>query len=137
MLLSAHMLDGVGDVNTWEIVNQVSWTEGDTVYVYFMLIDASKNQAINGFNPAGRRYIPTGATNTLTVEIKSVDDSRTYTKTATKPFTNDSSIWRIQIAAADAIVGTRDLLLSLVEDGVTKRGRVSAAISVHSQIQSY
>jgi hypothetical protein len=136
MLLSARMLTAVSSVNRFEIVDAVEWTEGDTLSVYFQLIDASLDRPAQGFNPPGRRFMP-AASATLTVSINSIDSTKTYTKTATQPYSLDPSIWKIDIASTDAIVGSRDIILTLTEGATITRGRVQAALKVYSRQASY
>lgn len=130
------MLNNVVNANTYEVVDAAEWTQGDTLSVYFQLVDSSVDRAERGFSPAGRRYCPV-ASSTLTVQINSMDTAKSYTKTATQPFSLDASIWKIDIQATDLIQGTRDLLLVLTESAVVRRGRVPTAINVRAQIESY
>ena len=136
MLLSARMLNDVAGVNSYEMVQDVAWTQGDTIDVYLQLIDASLDKAEAGFYPSGRRYMP-AASSSLVVSINSIDSTKTYAKTATQPFSQDPSIWKISIASTDQIVGSRDLLLTLTEGSKVTKGRVKSAISVHSQSESF
>lgn len=136
MLLSARSLIDVTGVNSFEIGPTV-FTQGDTQYVYLQLVDNSLDRPEQGYNPSGRRYCP-AASSTLTVQINSIDSTKTYTKTATQPYpTLDASIWRISISSTDQIVGSPDLLLTLTESSVVRRGRVQGAISVHPQNESF
>lgn len=131
MLLSARMLNNVSDANSFEYGTQSRFMEGDTPYVYFQLIDVNKD---GNLKPQGRRYAPT-AVATLTVVIKNVDDSKTLTKTATQPFTNDGSIWRFQVSSSDALRGTYSFKLTLTENSgaTTTYGYVTNALSVVPQ----
>lgn len=136
MLLSAYMLNNVSDVNHFDVVQSVQYTQGDTTYIYFQLIDSSVNPSTQGFCPSGRRYVPAvGAT--LVVTLQSIDSTKTATKTATQPFTTDPSIWRISMASTDQLVGSRDMLMALTESGVLTHGRVRAAVSIYSQQESF
>lgn len=136
MLLSARILSHVDGINSWEVVDSAEWTQGDSTSLYLQLTDASIDRAERGFNPPGRRYCPVSGA-TLQVKINSIDSTKTFTKTATQPFPGDTSIWKIDIAAADGIQGSPDLLLVLTESGVVKRGRVANAIRVHAQQESF
>lgn len=130
MLLSARLLNDVASVNSWEPAEVAEFTAGDTVDVYFVLIDSSLDKAIQGFSPAGRRYVPaTGATMSVTVE--SVDDSQAITRLATQPFPQDGSIWKLSILSTDTISGTANLRLRLTEGGVVKTGLVKNALRIH------
>lgn len=137
MKLSALPLLDVNSVNSYETRGPVTWTQGDALYVYFRLLDSNLDRPEQGFSPSGRRYCP-AASSTLSVQINSIDSTKTYTKTASQPYSVlDASIWRIQISATDLIVGSPDLLLTLTEGAVVTRGRVRGLISVHSQTESF
>lgn len=132
MLLSARMLNDVASVNAYEVVEQVEFTQGDTVDVYFQLVDASLDKAVRGFVPAGRRYMPAvGAT--LSVKLDNIDDNIALTRAATQPFTQDPSIWRLNVIGTDRIIGTCALVVVLTEAGKVTRGRIEAAVQIQSQ----
>lgn len=132
MLLSARTLKDVANVNSFEYAQQFSWTEGDALTVYFQLIDAALDTAHEGFDPAGRRYMPP-ATTTLQVKFENIDDARTVTRMATQPFPEDASIWAVQILATDRLRGTPQMRLTMVEPGPkTTTGVVKGAIAVYS-----
>jgi len=131
MLLSARVLNDVASANSFEYADEAKWTEGDPVTLYIQLTDASLDTAMAGFQPPGRRYLPaTGAT--LTVQLQNIDDSKVITRTATQPFAGDGSIWSVQILSTDAIHGSPQMLLTLVEPTRTIKGLVKGAIKVYS-----
>jgi hypothetical protein len=119
MLLSARMLNGVADVNHFEAVQTLEFTQGDAPDIYFVLVDASADKALN---PAGRRFVA-GAGATLQVTLQDIDSSVTLVKYATQPFPEDKSIWKFSFdpvtdsAAMAGLVGTYALKLKLTEPG--------------------
>lgn len=131
MLLSARALNDVASVNSFEFNNEVSWYEGDAGYIYFQLTDASLDSDMKGFSPSGRRYMPP-ALSTLSVQIQNIDTSKVLTRTATQPFPEDASIWRIQMLSTDTIHGSPQLLLTLVEPTRTIRGLVKNMVKIYS-----
>jgi hypothetical protein len=132
MLLAARMLNNVASVNAFDWADEVEFTKGDQVDVYFQLIDANLDKAVKGFVPAGRRFCPaTGAT--LTVKLENIDDAIAITRACTQPFASDPSIWKLSILNSDVIQGTCALSLTLVEGPKTTRGRVEAAVLIHGQ----
>lgn len=137
MLLSARMLDSVVTYNDFIVVDEARFTEGDSLFVYFMLIDLNKDNNPTKFRPSGRRYIPAvGAT--VSVTIKSNDDSSTLVKVADQPFpADDRSIWRIQILATDELAGTFTMQLTLTEGATVTHGVVRAGLSVNSQTEAF
>lgn len=137
MLLSGRMLANVADVNTWEFTDSLAFTQGDTVVVNFQLIDANKDRLLQGFKPSGKRHIPaTGAT--LQVTIQNIDSTKTITKTATKSFIGDDSVWKFTLVPGDALTaGTYSIRLALNEATVITSGSIKAALSVVSTTAAY
>lgn len=133
MLLSARMLNAVTSVNDFEVVQAVQFTQGDTVDVYFQLVDVTKDRSAQGFSPTGRRYVPASGA-TLTAKLDNIDDLVSVSRAATQPYpTADPSIWRLSITATDKIIGTCALAITLTEAGVVTRGRLEAAALVAGQ----
>jgi len=131
MLLSARILNDVASVNSYEHAQAGEFTQGDAASVYFQLTDASLDGAIHGFNPSGRRYIPaTGAT--LQVVVDNIDDGKKITRTATNPFPDDRSIWKLDFIASDTISGTCSMQLTLTEGLLIRRGLVKNALRISS-----
>ena len=130
MLLSARMLDGVGDVNTFDTVPNLKLTAGDTpVQIYFQLIDASKDTDFSEVRPAGRRYMPAvGAT--VSARLEHIDAAKVVTRACTQPFPQDSSIWLLTTVPADWLRGTVTLRLTVTEGDRTIKGSVRAAILI-------
>lgn len=131
MLLSARMLNLV-DVNNYTVVDSVQFTQGDTVSVYFQLIDTAKNAAIYGSNTSGLRYVPASGA-TLTVTIENIDTAKAITDRAcTQPFVGDASIWMVSITAFDTIEGIMQMRLKLTQSAVVTYGLKKQALSVTS-----
>jgi hypothetical protein len=135
MLLSARMLNGVADVNHFEVVPTLEFTQGDAPDIYFVLVDASVEKTKD---PAYRRYCP-AALATLQVTLRNVDSSISLTKTATQPFpTADTSIWKVSFnsvsdaAAIAGLKGTYALKLVLTEGTKVTTGFASQAINITS-----
>ncbi len=130
MHLSARVLKDVQSVNSFEADTELSWTEGDTLDIHLQLIDVSLDRALQGFQPEGRRYVPTAGA-TLSCVIENIDDAKKITRLATQPFANDGSIWRLSILATDVIRGTPQLRLTLTEGTKVTRGLVRLALKIH------
>ena len=130
MLLSARPLKDVTSVNSFEPATELEWTEGDTVDVYFQLIDSQLDKPEQGFSPAGRRYVPAAGA-TLSCVLENIDDAKQLTRLATQPFANDGSIWKLSILGTDVIRGTPQLRLTLTEAGKVTRGIAKLCIKIH------
>jgi hypothetical protein len=132
MLLSAQMLKNVYGVNQFDLTTVVEFTKGDVVDVYFQLMDMSVNTSLCGYNPPGRRYMPDAGA-TLSVVLEDIDDAVKVTKTATQPFAQDPSIWKISLAATDLIQGAPNLRLTLTEGTDLTRGVSKNAFRIWPQ----
>lgn len=132
MQLGLRMLDNVASVNFFNYADQVSFMAGDTVTVYFQLIDLSQDRLERGYFPGGRRFVPAvGAT--LTVTVDNIDDAiKVANRVATQPFANDASIWSFSVTAADSIQGTCALRIVLNQSGTVTRGAKEAAVLISS-----
>ena len=131
MLLSARVLKNLTTVNSFEYDDTIQWMEGDSLTLYFQLIDAELDLSAKGWNPSGRRYVPP-ATTTLTVVLENIDTGKTITRVATQPFTGDLSIWSIPILATDKARGAPQLRLILAEPTKTIRGVVKGLFRIQS-----
>lgn len=114
MLLSVRALKAVADVNTFSYADSFSYNKGDSVSLYFQLIDISLDTAMENFIPPGRRYMPASGA-TLQAVVENIDDAIQITRFATQPFPLDPSIWKITMLSSDAIEGTCNLRLTLTE----------------------
>lgn len=132
MLLSVRTLNSCSSVNSWDWATEATWTQGDSFSWYFQLIDLSRDSTRDGFDPAGRRYAPAAGA-ALTATLMSLDDGVKVVRTASQPFAQDPSIWRLSVLSTDQLRGTVDLLLMLSEGSVVTRGRASAAACVAGQ----
>lgn len=130
MLLSARMLNAVSGVNAFEYAEAAQFNQGDTVNVYFQLIDASLDTAMKGFSPSGRRFMPAvGAT--LSATLTNINDAKQVVRAAVQAFpTADPSIWYVALTAADTISGTCDLIVKLTQGGIVTTGRLPAAVLI-------
>lgn len=129
MILSVRFLKDVASVNSYELDDVASFTEGDVVSVYFQLVDSSLDKSIQGFNPSGRRYIPASGA-TLQCVVTNIDDSVKVTRFASNPFANDTSIWKLDFFATDKIRGTGNLQLTLTEGAASTRGLVKSGFRI-------
>jgi len=133
MLLTARPLINVSDVNAWEYADEVKFTQGDQLYVYFQLIDAQKDKSLK---LPGKRYVPASGA-TLVATISSIDLNKTYAKVASQPFSGDLSIWRIQVLSTDNCVGTMSIKLVLLESGLTTYGTIKNVLSIDPRTSTF
>jgi len=131
MVLSARFLNDVTSKNSFEYAQVGEFTQGDTVSVYFQLVDSTLDIATHGFVPAGRRYIPDAGA-TLQVVVDSINDGKKITRTATNPFPDDRSIWKLDFIASDTITGTASMQLTLTEGLIVRRGLIKNGLRIAS-----
>lgn len=129
MLLSARPLENVVNVNAYEVVDHVSFSEGDAVSLYLQLVDLAKDRPEQGFVPAGRRYMPAAGA-TLQVTLDHLNDARVITKVAVQPFSQDASIWRVDVMSTDIVRGTVTIKIALTENGTIRRGVMDSVLRV-------
>ena len=118
MKLSAKFLKNVVNVNTFQYVTQWNISEGSAHELYFQVIDEHKEDI---------RYMPQDAPFVVTATFSSIDDNSIIVKTATQPFADDSSIWKIDLLATE-IPNSGAVIFSLSENGVEKKFKVEQAI---------
>ena len=133
MVLSFRFLNDVNSVNSFESAASASISAGDTQDLYIMLVDSSLDRTDQGFNPAGRRYMPP-ATTSLTCTFTNAGTGPStpqsgfdlgyrlnptvpvnFVRTATQPFAGDASIWMIPLLASDPLNGTINMKLIMTE----------------------
>jgi hypothetical protein len=129
MRLGVRFLRDVANVNTFRPTDRHEMFEGDTTYVYFQLVDQSVDRPSEGFSPPFRRYCPASGA-TLQVTLESIDMAKGLTRSASQPFAQDPSVWRLQVLATDVVRGTVSLLVKLTEGSEVHSARVPAGIAV-------
>ena len=137
MLLTARILSDTQGINSFRIspgAHQA--TEGDTYSVYLQLIDASLDTTREGFNPAGRRYVPASGAS-LSITMDAISTAKAISRAAVQPFAQDSSIWRLDVLSTDKLRGTVPLKLVLTEGVKVTRGLVQAGILVQPRDQIF
>jgi hypothetical protein len=122
MKLSAKTLVNVSNVNDFEYIDQWEINEGSAHRLHFQIIDTHKEDL---------RYLSQATViDAVTVTFLSIDDNSEITKTATQAFTDDKSVWYIDLAANE-VPNPGAIKISITEDGVvTHQFRVEQAITV-------
>jgi hypothetical protein len=131
LILSARILKDCAGVNSFEYGDSVKFTKGDSVDVFFVLINSDLDTATEGFIPPGRRYVP-AVSATLTCTIENIDDAKTLTRVAVQPYVGDASVWKISFLSTDTVEGTANLRLTLIEGAKTTRGVLRNAFRIQS-----
>ena len=130
MELSIRVLNDVVSVNDYAAATEVRSVSGDSVDLWFQLVDSSKRLASHGFNPSGLRYMP-AAGSTLQVTFLNINTRKQFARFATQSFPNDLSIWKIPVLATDPVSGTVSMKFVLTEPsgsagGITKTCSLNA-----------
>lgn len=134
MLLSARLLSDVQNVNSFEYVDVLRWTQGDRPDIYIQLVDLNRGQP--NHYPKGMRYATRGEGELAPVLVVTVKDVlSSFNLQGVQPFPQDLSIWRLPYGEmtstfVDTLVGTYGLKLKLIDDGETIYGFVPQAISI-------
>lgn len=140
MRLSAKILQNVADVNNWKYADQAYIYEGQINEFYIQLIDLSKipdsDDGLGIIPEHPLRYMSQATAFSLKVIFDSVDNSEIYTISATKPFSDDLSIFKITLSSAQTPKAGA-IKVILTEDAVDKSFIVQQAITVeYSEIGS-
>jgi hypothetical protein len=135
MALAIELLVNVSNVNSFQSATEISFSEGEAIDVYFRLVDTSRKES--SYDTSFLRYIPQGTTtNTLKVDVQNLDDAKKISRYCTQPYATDTSIWKLALTAADALIGTVSLKLTLTETSgstvVAKTAYKAAAFNVSS-----
>lgn len=128
MKLGLAMLDTVSAINSLKYINQISTIQGETLDIYFQLIDVDSKTQLNQW---GNRYIPAvGAT--LQIVINSINDANTLTKFATQVFpADDRSLWKVSLLATEtANMAGINIQGTLTEGASIKKFNASNVLSV-------
>jgi len=132
MRLSAKFLKNVANVNHWEYSSTVYIQENQSNEFYLQIVDMLKihDDEVSPVLPSfPLRYIPQGTVISLEATFESIDDSQVFTITASQPFSDDTSIWKIDLTSSQ-VPQNGVVTLTLPEDGVEKLFKTQSAVSV-------
>jgi hypothetical protein len=116
MRLTFKFLNNVKDFNTFDEVSELTIVEGTPQYLYIQLAQIFDEHMSPDEHKL--RYIPVDVAATLSIEFNNIDSSKNLSRIATNPFSQDKSIWRINILASD-IIQSDSITVKLTESGVT------------------
>lgn len=132
MRINAKILKNVANVNQWEYATEAYVQEGQTNEIYLQLVDldkthlGEKSKALPDFP---LRYMPQGAVNAIDVTFPNIDSTEEITVSATQPFSDDKSIWKVTLSSAQ-VPNSGNIIVKLTEDGVEKSFVVRSAVRV-------
>lgn len=131
MRLSAKILENVSNVNHWNYANEAYVYEGQVNEMYIQLVDLSKaiyvDSIIGEVSDYPMRYISQGNTVSLTGIFPSIDDAQEFEITASQPYADDKSIWKLTFPSSN-LPKSGNFQLRITEDGVSKIFMVKASI---------
>lgn len=95
------ILDNVRNVNDFDEVDEITLIRGNQTDLYFRLMFRryDKDGEISD-----QRYIPQGAPFSVAVQFDNLSQQFHVRRTASKPFADDSSIWKVTILPQDQIM---------------------------------
>lgn len=121
MKLSAKLLKNVANVNCFQFVSEWDISEGSANRLYFQIVDKLKDDL---------RYLSQATViDSVTVTFLSIDETSEIVKTATQAWTDDKSIWYIDLAANE-VPNPGAVKFCITEDGVASKFKVQQAIVV-------
>lgn len=129
MRLSAKILKNVSNINHFNYADQATIVEGSSNEFHLQLVDLDKltyDKDSVALPDHPLRYIPaTGAT--LVATFSSLFEDEEFSVSATQPFTDDKSIWKVGLTD-EQLPKTGNLILTLTENGNSKKFVVRFAI---------
>lgn len=125
-MLSARILTNVSGVNAFDYATEHSGFEGTAFDVYFQFVDKARRPEGCGLDMPLRYMTASGAT--VSVEFLSINAAKVVTRAASKPFVEDSSIWKVSLLSTDPIKGTINLKVTLTEGAAVKIVYLPAAL---------
>lgn len=121
MKLSAKLLKNVANVNCFQYISQWDIAEGSAQRLYFQIVDKLKDDL---------RYLSQAASiDSVTVTFLSIDETTEIVKSATQAWTDDKSVWYIDLTANE-VPNSGAVKFSITEDGVESKFKVDQAIVV-------
>jgi|AACY02.1.fsa_nt_gi hypothetical protein len=121
MKLSAKLLKNVANVNCFQFAVQWDIAEGSAQRLYFQIVDKLKDDL---------RYLSQALViDEVTVTFLSIDDATEIVKTATQAWSDDKSIWYIDLTASE-VPNSGAVKFSITEDGAQTQFKVDQAIVV-------
>lgn len=117
MHLSCKFLENCINVNNYMIKSSVTVYDGQMNDIYIQLCDLNQNI----------RYIPQGTTS-LTAKFFAINSVNNITVSATQPFADDKSIWKISLGNQLPRAGA--LTLILIENSIPRTFNIQNAVNV-------
>lgn len=134
MRLNGRILKNVANVNHWEYANQAYAQEGQTNEFYLQLVnlDIVPDETVRNsltLPDFPLRYIPQGTTVTLELTFPKLDSNENIVKTATQPFVDDKSIFKVSLTS-DEVPDSGSIKGKLTIDGINQFFLINNAIVV-------
>jgi hypothetical protein len=135
MRISARILVNVVNVNYWRYGNQAIVREGQINEIYFKLVNLDQSvypnekNSLNPENPI--RYMSQANSIIVQAAFDSLDSNAVLNITATQPFVDDKSIFKLTLNA-NQLPSSGNFKITINEDGSVKTFIVKQAISVET-----
>ncbi len=113
------ILDNVRNVNDFDEIDEITLVRGNQTDLYFRLMSRRYNK--DG-EASDQRYIPQSSPFTVAVQFDNLNQQYHVRRTASQPFPDDASIWKVTILSQDQI------MFNSMRVVVTENGKQSAFI---------
>ena len=120
MRLSARILENVANINNWDIADEATLQDGEINTFHIQLLNHSKEDI---------RYITEAAIYSVKVCFLSIDDAQEIEVSASQPFTDDKSIWKVSLTASQT-PKSGAFIIKLTENGVERKIKVEQSLIV-------
>ena len=124
MKIYIKALKNVDNINSWQYSSQSTVYSGQTNDLYFQIVDRDRADST--------RYIPVSGA-TCSIYFPNLDNAKKLTIQASQPFAQDSSIWKVTVAA-NQNVSSGNVVFNLTENSITKSYVIDGFITVNSSI---
>lgn len=126
MRLGIRILNNTSTLNGLFYANQAIINPGETFPVFFQLVDLD---LMGGANCPPQRYIPiTGAT--MSIQLVSIDNSKTITKIPFNPFPEDRSIWAFNLSSSDTQMAAGINMKVMLTEGTNIKIAIAEAVII-------
>jgi hypothetical protein len=109
MVLVFKLLDEVKDVNSFVEVDRKRIVKGNATPVYFRLMQDKSDSEKDLL-----RFIPQAGA-TVTVKFNHIDSEKVLVRSATMPYADDRSIWKVDLLTTDSNIAHDDMHVTLTQ----------------------
>ena len=120
MRLTAIILENVANINNYDIVSEATLSDSGPNSFHIQIVNLSKHEI---------RYITQASSYSVTALFDDINDAEEFEISATQPFADDKSIWKISFSSSQ-IPNSGTFVIKLTEDGIDTKFKVVQSLIV-------